>query len=162
MNQNESNNDWKESSTNLTIEQLEEFLHEIFFEKEKWETTQYKERVVKNWNKMIDEIGTKQEMKVEIKKYRKKPVVIEAVQFLDNADCLALLSEWTGQNLTVDYSTRNPLWRILSSLENKNNQIYHWASVGDFIIKGVHGEFYLCKPDIFEKTYEIENNETTN
>jgi hypothetical protein len=31
----------------------------------------------------------------------------------------------------------------------------HLASTGDFIIKGVHGEFYPCKPEIFEKTYEL-------
>ena len=31
----------------------------------------------------------------------------------------------------------------------------HLAKAGDFIIKGVHGEFYPCKPDIFKKTYEV-------
>ena len=35
----------------------------------------------------------------------------------------------------------------------------HHASVGDYIIKGVHGEFYPCKPDIFAKTYEIAEGE---
>lgn len=58
-------------------------------------------------------------------KYRKKPVIIEAIQFEDN-----------------------PYLKI-ETLEGIMK-----ASVGDYIIKGVNGEFYPCKPDIFEKTYE--------
>lgn len=84
------------------------------------------------------------------KKYRKKPVIIEAVQ-------------WTGlnvkeiQNFTQqDFYRRNTtdadLIRIIDTLEGT-----HETTVGDFIIKGVHGEFYPCKPDIFEKTYEEVN-----
>lgn len=53
-------------------------------------------------------------------KYRKKPVIIEAIQFEDNSDRIIEIHEF----------------------------------MGDYIIKGVNGEFYPCKPDIFEKTYE--------
>ena len=84
------------------------------------------------------------EVSVMINKYRKKPVVIEAVQ-------------WTGDNKDeirdfIDramYTFKNGALLILT-LEGD-----HKANIGDFIIKGVNGEFYPCKPEIFEKTYEI-------
>lgn len=84
------------------------------------------------------------------KQYRKKPVVIEAVQFLDNLERLCELSEFiTTQDLRVNYEDpENPVLKI-ETLEGVMN-----ASVGDYIIKGVNGEYYPCKPDIFEKTYE--------
>lgn len=75
--------------------------------------------------------------------YRKKPVVIEAVQFFGDTNlqqCLDFLQGVVagGDNLTIH------------TLEGDMK-----VSVGDFIIKGVNGEFYPCKPDIFEKTYEL-------
>ena len=83
-------------------------------------------------------------------KYRKKPVVIEAIQ-------------WTGENLL---EICNFTGRCGGELL-KNGEIYidtlegvHHASVGDFIIKGVNGEFYPCKPDIFGKTYNAEYPQT--
>ena len=84
------------------------------------------------------------------KQYRKKPVVIEAVQFLDNPERLCELSGFiTTQDLRVNYEDpENPVLKI-ETLEGVMN-----ASVGDYIIKGVNGEYYPCKPDIFEKTYE--------
>ena len=85
------------------------------------------------------------------KQYRKKPVVIEAVQFLDNPERLCELSEFiTTQDLRVNYEDpENPVLKI-ETLEGVMN-----ASVGDYIIKGVNGEYYPCKPDIFEKTSEV-------
>ena len=74
--------------------------------------------------------------------YRKKPVVIEAIQ-------------WTGSNLKdVLTFLGGATWMdekgpIIETLEGELH-----TSVGDFIIRGVAGEFYPCKPDIFEKTYE--------
>lgn len=82
-------------------------------------------------------------------KYRKKPVVIEAIQFLDDAKRISELQEFAGKDLRVDYSNKdNPVLKI-DTLEGTMT-----ASVGDYVIKGVNGEFYPCKPDIFEKTYE--------
>lgn len=77
-------------------------------------------------------------------KYRKKPVVIEAVQ-------------WTGENqMEIDkFCGMNAVWS-----ENKKMFLVltlegaMLASVSDYIIKGINGEYYLCKPDVFEKTYE--------
>ena len=78
-----------------------------------------------------------------IKKYRKKPVIIEAIR-------------WTGKNLSEIDNFMG------GTVENKGTTlVIHTlegdmtASVGDYIIKGVHGEFYPCKPDIFEQTYEV-------
>lgn len=61
---------------------------------------------------------------IDTKKYRKKPVVIEA------------------------YQTEKEMF--IETLEGKMH-----ASAGDYIITGVNGEKYPCKPDIFEKTYEL-------
>ncbi len=79
-------------------------------------------------------------------KYRKKPVVIEAVQF--NGRNSADIHEFCGDKV------REPVGK--DYLEIKTLEGIHIASPGDYIIKGVNGEFYPCKPDIFEKTYEKE------
>ena len=84
-------------------------------------------------------------------KYRKKPVVIEAIQFLDNPERLEELSYFIdNQYLRVSYKDEKNPKLILHTLEGEME-----ASVGDYIIKGVQGEFYPCKPDIFEMTYEV-------
>lgn len=75
-------------------------------------------------------------------KYRKRPVVIEAVQ-------------WTGSNvgeLTMHMNGGGNF--ALSGLEIKTLEGTMRADIGDYIIRGVKGEFYPCKPDIFEATYE--------
>ena len=83
-------------------------------------------------------------------KYRKKPVVIEAIQFIDTPERLEELSNFIdNQLLRVDYKNPDKPVLKLQTLEGE-----HLASVGDYIIKGVKGEFYPCKPDIFEMTYE--------
>ena len=85
-----------------------------------------------------------------IKKYKKKPVVIEAIQFTnDNRN--QVLSWLQSQQMNIYhsfYKDSHPVI-IIPTLEGEMR-----ASIGDFIIKGVQGEFYPCKPDIFEKTYE--------
>lgn len=76
-------------------------------------------------------------------KFRKKPVVIEAIQLQQNTD---------SQKECLEFSSgrRGPDGGIyIDTLEGT-----HYASTGDWIIRGVHGEHYPCKPDIFEKTYE--------
>lgn len=86
-------------------------------------------------------------------KYRKKPVVIEAVR-------------WTGENreeirnfckhgafftpAVQDTEGHTTKWSlVIDTLEG-----VMYAEIGDYIIKGVNGEFYPCKPDVFAKTYE--------
>ena len=78
------------------------------------------------------------------KVYRKKPVVIEAIQ-------------WTGCNFVDverfvgEFSQQS---EFTGDLLIKTLEGIMRASAGDYIIKGVKGEFYPCKPDIFEQTYE--------
>jgi hypothetical protein len=82
--------------------------------------------------------------------YRKKPVVIEAVRWTgDNgAEIEAFLGDTPA---LIPTRKGNPLYYYISikTLEGTMN-----AQIGDWIIKGVKGEFYPCKPDIFEATYE--------
>jgi len=82
-------------------------------------------------------------------KYRKKPVVIEAVQWTgSNTD---EIDEFVPKDDRTWYSSsgKAPPKLFINTLEGN-----HFANVGDFIIKGVKGEFYPCKPDIFAMTYE--------
>ena len=88
--------------------------------------------------------------------FRKKPVVIEARQFIDNTSGLSLI-DWInhGQMAAGRAAARWDVdqWEshqlIVPTLEGQ-----HIASQGDWIIRGVAGEFYPCKPDIFAATYE--------
>jgi hypothetical protein len=79
-------------------------------------------------------------------KYRKKPVVIEAFHYTGMGDAFGL-GEWAQQRGIFYWDDNNVLH--VKTLEGE-----HIASEGDWIIKGVQGEFYPCKPDVFEKTYE--------
>lgn len=82
-------------------------------------------------------------------KYRKKPVVIDAVQFKDDSDCLAEISQMGLDPVRVSYaSSKRPVMKI-QTLEGTME-----AQIGDYIIRGVNGEFYPCEPDIFAKIYE--------
>lgn len=79
-------------------------------------------------------------------KFRKKPVVIEAVQ-------------WTGDNIEeIDQLADKA---DVPTILHKNGMLYirtlegtMEGSMGDWIIKGVQGEMYPCKPDVFAATYE--------
>lgn len=79
-------------------------------------------------------------------RFRKKPVVIEARQFGGWDDYLPLVDWMREHGQEPSYSTPN---MIIPTLEGD-----HVACPGDWIIKGVAGEFYPCKPDIFEATYD--------
>lgn len=86
-------------------------------------------------------------------KYRKKPVVIEAIQW--NGANLEELKNFVGSSLDwgmvtlYGFTNKQMLRVVIHTLEGD-----HEAKVGDYIIKGVQGEFYPCKPEIFAKTYE--------
>lgn len=85
--------------------------------------------------------------------YRKKPVVIEARQFHDPRQPSGAsydarhLAQWCGGHLSTD--AMGPCI-LIDTLEGQMR-----ADPGDWIIKGVKGEFYPCKPDIFAATYEV-------
>lgn len=76
--------------------------------------------------------------------------LIEAIQFIDNADRIIEIQEFLGgDTIVISYEDADNPYMYIETLEGTMK-----ASVGDYIIKGVNGEFYPCKPDIFEKTYE--------
>ena len=80
-------------------------------------------------------------------KYQKKPIVVEAVP-------------WTGDKHSMAYFCGDPMW-INGELyiETKEGRMH--ASLGDWIIKGVKGEFYPCKHDIFVASYDLADDATT-
>ncbi len=78
--------------------------------------------------------------------YRKRPVLVEAIQFNGkNKDEIMNFVNLSGTNI-ITY--RNEKLHI-STLEGQLH-----ISTGDWIVKGIKGEFYPCKPDIFKQTYE--------
>lgn len=93
-----------------------------------------------------------------MKRYRKKPVIIEAIQ-------------WNGNNTRellkalIEVSNTDSVRKIIEKLDFQGIKCLEIdtlegvmkASIGDYIIKGVKGELYPCKPDIFEQTYEEVN-----
>lgn len=76
-------------------------------------------------------------------KYRKKPVVIEAIQLTPLN--IEEIENFVGGDLGKDGKGNT----VIATLEGAMI-----CSMNDFIIKGIKGEFYPCKPDIFEATYE--------
>ncbi len=74
-------------------------------------------------------------------KYRKKPVEVEAIRFDNVGD----VYDFVGENMTQPLDGKVGIITLEGTM---------WATPGDYIIKGVNGEFYPCKPDIFEKTYD--------
>lgn len=102
----------------------------------------------------------------DVMNYRKKPVTVEAIQFLGWRNA-AEIADWSGafyvprgydhpmrhdseydrSNMHINEDAREYL--VIATLEGN-----HRADVGDWIIRGVEGEFYPCKPDIFDATYD--------
>lgn len=98
-------------------------------------------------------------------KYRKKPVVIEAIQWTgENTFEVTAFIEGNAPDLKhpmaaeawdawCEAADRDGL-RIMTLEDGPAAQAKHYASKGDWIIRGVKGEIYPCKPDIFAQTYE--------
>jgi hypothetical protein len=92
-------------------------------------------------------------------KFRKKPVVIEAVQW--NGANLREVIAFTDGPPDMRSMHSNMKWEEYCDLVNRDGlKIFTLegkmsANIGDWVIKGVRGEFYPCKPDIFEATYEL-------
>lgn len=96
-------------------------------------------------------------------KFRKKPVVVEAVQW-NGTNVVEVYNFLENKNVETQYGVKTDGKNFYIKFENGSCQLgtlmiktlegEHKASVGDYIIKGVNGEFYPCKPDIFLATYE--------
>ena len=89
-------------------------------------------------------------------KFRKKPVTIEAVQISKRMDITSpdWFAQAVQQNKVVLHGmgkfTRDEPWVEIETLEGVMR-----GNNGDWIIQGIKGELYPCKPDIFEATYEV-------
>jgi hypothetical protein len=101
---------------------------------------------------LVEEVGwlslkeDKMDEEKKMRLYRKKPVDIEAVQFVggkESAQLILDLVDGAVWHYNQDHIS-------LPTLEGRMS-----ASKGDWIIKGIEGEFYPCKPNIFKKTYEL-------
>lgn len=87
-------------------------------------------------------------------KYRKKPVEIEAIQWTGNT---TEIIQFCGNKCS--YNVNDTAWKVGKGIPHEKLIIHTLegdmvAGRNDYIIKGVNGEFYPCKPDIFEKIYE--------
>ena len=78
--------------------------------------------------------------------YRKKPVLIGAIQYDGSAESIAAIEEWTGK--VCRYNAKHGM--LCKTLEGRMK-----VNPGSYVIRGVAGEFYPCKEDIFNETYEI-------
>ena len=90
-------------------------------------------------------------------KYQKKPIIVEVLRYLGN-DNIGEVIDFVGEE-NIDLGWSGSVSPLLDPIEMchkirtlEGDMI---LSVGDVIIKGVNGEFYPCKPEIFEKTYNI-------
>lgn len=79
-----------------------------------------------------------------VKDYRKKPVVIQAVRWNGTSYCADFLHQWSRGDVFMD----GGLLRVVTE------EGIVFATVGSYIVCGVAGEFYPCRPDIFEGTHE--------
>lgn len=87
-------------------------------------------------------------------KYKKKPVVIDAVQWNGKNfdEVMNFMQEFHGHKRAYEDAEEGAIKSGIISIRTLEGVMS--ASTNDWIIKGVQGEFYPCKPDIFEKTYE--------
>ena len=89
------------------------------------------------------------------KRYRKRPVLIEAMQVTSDGIHEGTIEDWTDGHARFGSLVRSPLGDIISAhmlIQTLEGTMR--ADLGDYVIRGVQGEFYPCKPDIFKATYQ--------
>lgn len=86
-------------------------------------------------------------------KFKKKPIIIEAQQFTGGEIAALSIMRWANNGLAPIAQAR-ATWDGFS-LRIHTLEGEHFADPGDWIIRGIKGEFYPCKPDIFEATYDL-------
>lgn len=81
--------------------------------------------------------------------YKKKPVEVKAIKW--TGDNFEAIKKFAGDNVKIEDGEL-----IIKTLEDgKDGKAKHAASIGDFVIQGIEGEFYFCKPKIFNDSYEL-------
>lgn len=96
-------------------------------------------------------------------RYRKRPLEIDAIRFTGGEENAKEIIDWAGDN-NVEYVETQEPWVADDGRSGTNGWPEHLrihtlegtmnAEVGDYVIKGIKGEFYPCKPDIFHNSYE--------
>ena len=86
-----------------------------------------------------------------MKLYKKKPIPVEVVQFKNTPESITELKEWMGDSFGKH---RNTELSIKTLEDGIDMVVRHIATENDYIIKGIQGEFWAVKPEIFEATYE--------
>jgi hypothetical protein len=84
-----------------------------------------------------------------IKKYYKKPIPVEVVQFTGTLDNSKFLEEWSNGKVSASVGNEGGHAVVIETLEGDMRPRY-----GDYVVKGSEGEFWFVKKSIFEKTYE--------
>lgn len=87
-------------------------------------------------------------------RFRKKPVEVEAIEFVYTAGGIEALRDFCGDALGKITKARNPFARAEAEIKITEDSVYI-ITESDWIIRGIHGEFYSCKPDVFWKTYDL-------
>jgi len=94
-------------------------------------------------------------------KYKKRPVIIEAIQLQSTDKSIREILLFMSVGVNTNSNSASDAFesycdncRINEGMRIETLEGGHFASFGDYIIKGVQGEFYPCKPDIFKQTYE--------
>ena len=106
---------------------------------------------------------------MQAQKFRKKPIVVEATRLTGSTAQFHAVYQWIEQNTLGSFDPmdviegRKPYPASGVSIDPRDGRLIistleglHWADPGDWIIRGVRGEFYPVKPDIFEASYELE------
>lgn len=103
--------------------------------------------------KLREQLSEQERFPAAMPKFRKKPVEIEAMHFtgaLGNSDEIIEWAQRYGVNITLGLDENDCEFLTIPTLEGD-----HRATIDDRIIRGIANEFYPCKPDIFEATYDV-------
>lgn len=93
---------------------------------------------------------------IKVKKARKKPIEIEFMQYTGSNE--QELKKWGNGKVHISFNPFNSTEELfVHTLEGIMS-----IDINDYVVRGVHGEFYAVKPDIFRKTYDILNEDDTN
>lgn len=95
-----------------------------------------------------------------MKKYRKKPLIIDAIQY-DGTNHLEIQAETGAHAVDVHYEAPGAPEDMQPILSIRTLEGTMTVSKGDWVIRGIAGEFYPCKPDIFEATYVLADQEVS-
>lgn len=90
-------------------------------------------------------------MKIKVRQYRTKPCIIEAIQFTrDSFEEVKTFGQGSVKDLIIEDCPGGKAYCKIQTLEGMMI-----ATEEDYIIRGLRGEYYPCKPDVFEKKYEV-------